>query len=199
MGELLKLSAILTLICSCAAFSLGLAYKHTKEPIAEQQRLKKVRALKAVFDGYDIPADLPFVDLKIGNDKKGMDILRRFYLIQKDGEHSGVAFEVSSQGYGGNIQLMTGLTSNGNISGIKVLNHAETPGLGANINTEKFTCQFRGMNLDETVWKVKKTGGDVDQVTGATISSSAVLEAVHDGIKFAAEHKSEIISNKTDS
>jgi len=199
MGELLKLSVILTLICSCAAFSLGLAYKHTKEPIAEQQRLKKVRALKAVFKGYDMPADLPFVDLKVGNDKNGMDILRRFYLIQKNGEHAGVAFEVSSQGYGGNIQLMAGVTSEGNISGIKVLKHSETPGLGANINTEGFTSQFSGMSLDETVWKVKKTGGDVDQVTGATISSSAVLEAVHEGLKFAAEHKSEIISNKSDS
>ncbi len=62
MGELLKLSVILTLICSCAAFSLGLAYKQTMGPIAEQQRLKKVRALKAVFEGYEIPADIPFVD-----------------------------------------------------------------------------------------------------------------------------------------
>ncbi len=193
MGELLKLSAILTLICSCAAFSLGLAYKQTKGPIAEQQRLKKVRALKAVFEGYEIPADLPFVDLKVGNDKNGIEILRRFYLIQKEGEHAGVAFEVSSQGYGGNIQLMTGITADGNISGLKVLNHAETPGLGANINSEEFTGQFKGMNLDITVWKVKKNGGDFDQITGATISSSAVLEAVHDGLQFVAEHKSEII------
>jgi len=199
MGELLKLSVILTLICSCAAFTLGLAYKQTKGPIAEQQRLKKVRALKAVFKGYDMPADLPFVDLKVGNDNNGMDILRRFYLIQKNGEHAGIAFEISSQGYGGNIQLMAGVTSEGNISGIKVLNHSETPGLGANINTEKFTSQFSGMNLDKTVWKVRKTGGDVDQVTGATISSAAVLEAVYDGLKFTAEHKSEIISNKSDS
>ena len=199
MGELLKLSVILTLICSCAAFSLGLAYKQTKGPIAEQQRLKKIRALKAVFKGYDIPANLPFVDLKIGNDKNGMDILRRFYLIQNNGEHAGLAFELSSQGYGGNIQLMAGVTFDGNISGIKVLNHSETPGLGANITTKEFTSQFRGMSLDKTVWKDKKVGGDVDQVTGATISSSAVLEAVYDGLKFAAEHKSEIIRNKTNS
>ncbi len=198
MGELLKLSVILTLICGCSAFSLGLAYKQTKGPIAEQQRLKKVRALKAVFEGYDM-ADLLFVDLKAGKDKKNMDMLRRFYLIQKDGEHAGVAFEVSSQGYGGNIQLVVGVTAQDNISGVKVISHAETPGLGANIATEKFTNQFRGMSLDKTVWKVKKVGGDVDQVTGATISSSAVLKAVHDGLQFAAEHKTEIISNRTDS
>jgi len=197
MGELLKLSVILTLICSCAAFSLGYAYKHTKDPIAEQQRLKKVRALKEVFSGYDIPADLPSAELIVGKDKDGEEIKRHFFLIEKNEDVLGIAFELYPKGYGGEIHLLTGVTAMGNIAGVKVIRHAETPGLGANVATEKFSGQFRGMNLDKTVWQVKKNGGDIDQVTGATISSSAVMNAVHAGLKFVIEHKSEIETQKT--
>lgn len=196
MRELFKLSAILTIICSLAAFSLALAYKHTKAPIAEQERLKKTRALKAVFSGDEIPSDLPVVDLKTGTDKNGKDLFRRFYLIKKDNEITGIAFELFAGGYNGEIDIMVGLTGNFELSGIKIIRHVETPGLGANITTDAFVSQFKGMSLDKTAWKVKKNGGDIDQVTGATISSNAVLEAVHGGLQFAAEHRLEILNHE---
>ncbi len=198
MGELFKLSLILTVICSCAAFSLGFAYKQTKDPIAEQQRLKKMRALKEVFSGYDIPVGIPSSELIVGKDKDGKEIKQNFFLIKKEDDLLGIAFEMYPKGYGGDIHLLAGVTAEGNIAGVKVIRHVETPGLGANITAEEFSSQFKGLNLDKTTWTVKKNGGDIDQVTGATISSSAVINAVHDGLKLVMEHKSEIVSHKSE-
>ncbi len=100
---------------------------------------------------------------------------------------SAVAYEVSSNGYSGPITCIMGIASNGEILGVRVLAHTETPGLGDKIEITRndWITSFNGRSLANTgsqQWHVKKDGGDFDQFTGATITPRAVVKAVHEGL-----------------
>ena len=190
MKELFKLTIVLTIICSLAATALALVYTITKEPIAFQQRLKKLKAIKAVQPDYDNEPDQDFVDLKID---ESSDALTRFYKTKKGETPTGVVFMVSAVGYGGTIDLMVGLNPEGTITGVQVLRHTETPGLGAKITEDKFLHQFTAKNVQNTNWTLKKEGGDIDQVSGATISPQAVVKALSEGLVFFSENKDKIL------
>ena len=196
MRELFKLTIVLTIICSAAATALALAYNLTKEPIAYQQRLKKLNAIRAVQPDYDNEPDKDFVDIPVANDKKGGDLATRFYITKKGGAFAGAAFAVSASGYGGAIDIMLGLAPDGTITGIQILNHTETPGLGAKITEEKFIHQFNSKNLSNTKWALKKDGGELNQITGATISPRAVVNALHRGLVLFRNNREEILKGK---
>ena len=73
---------------------------------------------------------------------------------------------------------MVGFTLDGSISGYKLIDHKETPGLGTKVADKAFAGQFKGLNPDKVDFRVKKDGGDIDAVTAATISSRAVIDAI---------------------
>jgi len=193
MRELFKLTVILTIICAAAATALALVYNLTKNPIAYQQRLKKLNAIRAVQPDYDNEPDRDFIDLLVSKKGKGEDGLTRFYITKRKGALTGVVFTISSTGYGGTIDIMLGVTPDGTITGVQVLNHKETPGLGAKIAEERFLNQFKSKNLHNIPWALKKDGGELDQITGATISPRAVVKAIHQGLVFFRDHRNEIL------
>ena len=90
---------------------------------------------------------------------------------------------------------MVGLLPGGAIHGIEVLSHLETPGLGAKIREAKFKDRFKKRNLSNTKWAVKKDAGDIDGITGATISSRAVIKAIKDGLAFYGDHEAAILAS----
>ena len=193
MKELFKLTIVLTIICALAATALAFVYTITKEPIAYQQRLKKLKAIKAVQPDYDNEPDKQFVDIKTGESAEGEGNLTRFYITTKGETPTGAVFMVSAVGYGGTIDLMVGLNPEGSITGVQVLRHTETPGLGAKITEEKFLKQFIAKNLSDTNWALKKEGGDIDQISGATISPQAVVKALNGGLTLFTDNKDKIL------
>lgn len=193
MREIFKLTVVLAIICSAAATALALVYNLTKDPIAYQQRLKKLNAIRAVQPDYDNEPDKDFVDLKTNHSADGNEGLTRFYITKKGSANTGVVFAVSAVGYGGAIELMVGVNPEGTITGIQILKHSETPGLGAKINEETFLKQFTSKNTRNINWALKKDGGEIDQISGATISPRAVVGAIHQGLLFFSEHKDDIL------
>jgi electron transport complex protein RnfG len=193
MRELINLALVLAIICSAAATALAFVYNLTKEPIAYQQRLKKLAAIKAVQPDYDNEPDQDFIDIPAGNAGQGDGPATRFYITRQGGSCTGVVFSVTSSGYGGPIEIMVGTTPEGTITGIQILNHTETPGLGAKITEERFLGQFGSKNFSNTNWALKKDGGEFDQITGATISPRAVVKAIHQGLKFFHDYKNQIL------
>jgi electron transport complex protein RnfG len=136
------------------------------------------------------------VKLPMGIDKKDEEIQGVFYRGRKEGRLTGVAFKVSSpEGYGGTIEVMVGLLPGGAIHGIEVLSHLETPGLGAKIREAKFKDRFKKRNLSNTKWAVKKDAGDIDGITGATISSRAVIKGIKGGLAFYGDHEAAILAS----
>lgn len=90
--------------------------------------------------------------------------------IAKEGLPIGIVFKASGKGYGGAVETLAGLAPDGRITAIKVTSHNETPGLGARVAEEAFGRQFRG--------KMAADLGEVDVISGATISSKAVIDSV---------------------
>ena len=98
------------------------------------------------------------------------------YTIYSDGDEVGYAFLAVGKGYGGDIDILVGLEDETTIKGITIISQSETPGLGSRIAESSFADKFVGLNIDDVA--LKKDGGQVDGITGATISSRAVVDAV---------------------
>ncbi len=108
---------------------------------------------------------------------------------------SAVAFRVvAPDGYSGDIELLMGVRADGQISGVRVISHHETPGLGDAIEVRRsaWIKTFTGRSIGDpgdAGWRVKRDGGQFDQFTGATITPRAVVKAIRKGLTFVARHR----------
>ena len=106
-----------------------------------------------------------------------------YYTLTENGQVKAYAVKSTTVGFGGPLQLMVGITSDGKVYNTSVLSHAETPGLGAKCTTdEKFMSQWQGFDPSVKILKVKKDNGDVDAITASTITSRAYTLAVENAV-----------------
>lgn len=189
---MLKEAGILFAITLLAGLMLGFVYELTKEPIRIQEENAVREACAAVFEGAAefspidyVPGDALAAELK----ENGVKIGTVYEARGADGTLLGhVVQSVTTEGYGGNIVLYVGVTLEGKLNDISILEISETPGLG--MEAEKVLVpQFH----DKTVpgFSYTKTGSkndsEIDAISGATITTSAVTGAVNGGLKAAAE------------
>ncbi len=173
MKETMRLVLTLTIICLVAGVLLAGVDTLTRDRISEANRDKKLNALQNVLPDYDNSPDTNVVTVE----HAGQSWI--FHVALKDKRFAGAAVETSSPaGYGGDISLMLGINADDETQAIAILGQKETPGLGANIEGESFKSNFTRKNLTTTQWAVAKDGGQIDQITAATISSRAVTDAV---------------------
>ncbi|MFA6609345.1 MAG: RnfABCDGE type electron transport complex subunit G [Candidatus Omnitrophota bacterium] len=170
MNQMFKFGMILGVICLLATLVLAATYQVTKPKIEAQMRLEEQAALKAI---------LPAADSFKEKTLDGIEYFEAF----KGGSLSGYCLKITASGYGGYIRLIAGITPDGVIKGVRILEHQETPGLGSQIDQVKpgekdpwFLRQFVGKSARTVA--VKK---DIDAITGATISSEAVTGAIRTG------------------
>ncbi len=159
MKEMVRYGLILSLICILASASLAAVNSLTKHKIIEQARVEEEASLKEV-----IPDAQKFEPVKSGEE------VLYYKVFDKDNRFIGAAFKASQKGYSSVIETMVGMKKDGIITGIKILNQNETPGLGARIAETSFRSQFSNKNIEGL--------SDVSAITGATISSRAVIESV---------------------
>ncbi len=98
------------------------------------------------------------------------------YTIYSNGDEIGFAFLAVGKGYGGLIDILVGLENETTIKGVTIVSHLESPGLGARITESSFRDQFIGVNITDVALRQK--GGEIDAITGASISSGAVVDAI---------------------
>ncbi len=191
--DMARLLIALTLIAALSGLLLSLVESATREPIKEQRRLQMVKALSAVLPEFDNAPDTDTVTLQNGVNKKGEPVEVICYRARKDGKFVGTAFKmIAPDGYSGNIAVMVGLRPDEQVNAIEILTHAETPGLGDKIEEGWFKDWFKDKGLDGTDWRVKKDGGDFDQLTGATISTRAIVGAVAKGLQLYKDNQAKI-------
>jgi electron transport complex protein RnfG len=155
----LRLVLVLFLVCGIAAGALSFVNAATRERIAGFARQEREEALKQVF-----PAAGEFREVLPG----------RQWEAAAGGQALGFVFAASIQGYSGPILSFFGLDTGNALTGVKVLSHSETPGLGAKITEEKFLKQFRGRSAEEIALRRDDPKGQIDAISAATISSRAV-------------------------
>ena len=198
---------VLTLVCLISALALAWVNDLTAGPIAEQKRLAKLRAVSEALPksdvGYDNDPSEAVVSVSQWKEKDGT--AKEIYLGKKGNEVVGVAFTSVGEGYGGFITVMMGLGLDGKVTGIEIVEHLETPGLGANIESpEKFRDQFKGKHPPDGKLVVVKSGmakednkaWEVEALTGATISPRGVVQAINDGLVMFQKYKDQILTPK---
>jgi len=100
------------------------------------------------------------------------------YTVYSDGDKLGYAFIAIGKGYSGDIEILVGLEDQATVKGIIIITQTETPGLGTRIAESFFADQFAGLTIDEVAFT--EQGGEIDAITGSTISSTAVVKAIRD-------------------
>jgi Na+-translocating ferredoxin:NAD+ oxidoreductase subunit G len=173
MKENLGLGIKLLIIAGIAGLLLGYAYDITKAPIEAKQKEEQTLAMKAILPAAD--------DFKESQqDISSNENIKSIFEGNKGGQLSGYLFTVNTSGYGGQITLMVGISTEGKVEGIKILSHTETPGLGSNAEKPKFADQFKGKPAEKDL----AVGSDIQAITGSTITSKAVTSGVNTAIKF---------------
>jgi Na+-translocating ferredoxin:NAD+ oxidoreductase subunit G len=191
-------AGILAGFALAAAVLLGIADLATRGAIQlrmeEDLKASLEEVVPAELHDNDLLADtvtLPSVDANIGADETVV------YVARKQGAVSAVCFKfVAPDGYAGPINIVIGIADNGEILGVRVIAHTETPGLGDKIEITKspWVLSFNGKSFDNlslTEWAVKKDGGVFDQFAGATITPRKVVQAIRRGLEFFRAHQAE--------
>ena len=169
-------TAILTVIVLVVTTLLVVTNNLTKDKIAE---------IKAASDDASRQEVLADAD---GFEEKTVDYDGTTYTYYEATNGAGYVFTTSYKGYGGAVEVMTGIDADGSVTGIKLTDHDETPGLGAKAaGTDDFGNTWRGQFVGRTAGEdlqVAKDGGDIDAIAGATITSRAVTHSVDQALKL---------------
>lgn len=184
MGKVVRLGLILLALTAITGLLLGVVYGITKEPIRKTQERQKMEALAATLPGAKTFKVLPAPQgggaiLEINEGSGGGAVL-------------GYNFTVAPKGYAGLIELVVGISMDGTIQGIQILKHAETPGLGAKAAEPVFSGQFKGKKVEklEVVKVPPSDPGQIQAISGATITSVAVASGVNEALSYFKAHLS---------
>ncbi len=181
---------------------VALTYDGTEPLIEYKEKQALLRSLNALIPpasrDNDIANDTTEATSKalLGSKKKANTV----YLARLKGVPvAAVITTIAPDGYNGAIKLLVAIRYNGTISGVRVLKHRETPGLGDGIEIIRsdWITTFDNHSLqnpDDLGWHVKKDGGIFDQFTGATITPRAIVKAVHNALKYFEQHRDELFS-----
>ena len=206
-STLIKDAIILFAITIIAAFALGAVYEITKDPIAEAEAKTKTEAAKAVFAEMKETADVPQDEVEKAqalvdqnNKNKEFDTITIDEVLQaldENGNKIGDIITVTSKkGYGGQITIIMGVSDDETLQGIEFLSISETPGLGMKAKDDDpdkdgdFKDQFKGVQPGSyklTKRNINMSGTtEIDAISSATITTSAVTNMLNAGLLVAA-------------
>lgn len=190
------LRAALTLGAAVALAVAALAVVHdvTSARVEATERARRAAAFERLLGGVRHDNDLLADRIEVRDPELlGTDEPVPVYRARLAGRPVAAVMEtVAPDGYSGSIRLIVALTPEGRLLGVRVLEHHETPGLGDAIEERRsgWIRSFDGRRLDDPPlprWKVRKDGGDFDQLTGATVTPRAVVAAVRNTLLYARQ------------
>lgn len=179
MKETIKLGIVLLLFTAIAGGVLAIVNSYTAPVIAERERQETFGAFYEMFEEADDFHDIDEALLsEIQSSNPGV---REAYEAKNGDETIGYAFNTVSTGFDGDIMTAVGIHIDGTVSGIKVISHTETQGIGTRIEGEDFTDSFVGKTTESELVPVESPSAEneVQLLSGATISTNAVLVGVN--------------------
>jgi len=205
ISAIVKSAVGLGLFAALTAGSIALTHHLTSDAIAEQKQLAEAASLYALVpESLRRPALLHSTVQLPEPEKLNRPANQVGWLAKDEGQIRRVVLPVTApNGYSGPIELLVGLSAEGEITGVQVLSHRETPGLGDRIEPSKsaWLRQFIGQSLastDDRQWALKRSGGEFDAISGATITSRAVTSALHNTLTYYRRYSAQILPGKTE-
>lgn len=190
MSKMLKDTALLLLITLISGLLLGLVYQITKEPIALQKEKAKQEAYREVFSAADSfeETEMQAVDEQewsaAGFEQETIEEV----MTAKDASGNAIGYVITvttKEGYGGDIRFTIGIANDGTINGISILEISETAGLGMRAD-DVLAPQFAGKSVEsfEYVKSGASAENQIDAISGATITTNAVINGVNAGLYY---------------
>jgi len=193
---------VLALLAAFAALILSSVHQATRDAIDKSERRAALKPLDELYPALrksDELLALPMSSVNLG--ELGAANNAVIHVVKRDGQILAFIIPaVAPDGYSGAIHLLASVDSAGTLAGVRAVRHNETAGLGANIElrSSKWILAFDGKSLSDPIsenWKIKKDGGDFDQLSGATITSRAVVTRVHQLLLFFSEHRDALMQS----
>lgn len=181
--KIAKLGGILLIVSAIAAGIMAFANDKTAILIEQVNETANNESRKAVFPDADEYLEIDAA--KLAEIQKEKPEVVEVFESKKSGELVGYIIKTAPSGYAGAVEVITGIDMEKKISGVRIGNHEETPGLGALAAEEDFYGQFGGKGIDKPLEVVKAdpADGQVLAITGATITSDAVTSGVNISIE----------------
>ncbi len=209
-APVMALRTALTLLVFVVLFTglLASAYQWTRPAIEASLLAEKMKFINEVLPAGSYDNELLTDTLSLPpTPELGQKQPSTVYRARRAGQPAALVLEaVAPDGYAGEIRLVLGITAAGEITGVRVVQHKETPGLGDYIDPRKdknkeqpWIGQFAGLNYPQVAdaeWKVKKDKGRFDYRSGATVTPRAVVGAVHKAVRFTVTHQQELFAQE---
>ena len=198
---ILKNGLTLAAIAAVCTALVAATYQSTKARIAANEQAWLEQSLQPALAGVFFEGSVTESKLIIPppHELPGRsDVL--VYRVYAEDEPVASLFAVTApDGYAGPIGVLVGIAYDGTITGIRILEHRETPGLGDRIESSRsdFVFQFDGRSLgdpDEKGWAIKRDGGQFDQLTGASVTPRAVINAIRQTLLYFDSNRDDIFS-----
>ncbi len=182
---------------------LAFIYTQTHERIEKSVEAEKLKLISQILPRSLYDNDLIRDTIQIAPDPLlGSEDATTAYRARLHGQPSVVVIEaVAPDGYSGKIFMLIAIRENGELAGVRVVSHKETPGLGDYIDIARsdWITGFDGKSnaqYNDQDWKVKKDGGKFDYMAGATITPRAVVKAVHKALQYFALHRNALFAGE---
>ncbi|WP_205341361.1 electron transport complex subunit RsxG [Denitrificimonas caeni] len=199
--SVIKNSLLLALFAAVTVAVVAITQQSTESRIATEERAAQIRALGEILPAHSYDNALLDSVIYLNESLLGHRTDTPTYIASVEGQPAAVILQANAaDGYSGTISLLIGIMADGTLSGVRVIHHKETPGLGDRIELAKsqWIKSFDGKSLnnpEERGWAVKKDQGDFDQFAGATITPRAVVTAVHKALQYFDQNHAQLFAH----
>lgn len=202
--QIIITTVILLLFALTGTAMVAFTYLNTRDQIAANERATLLRKLNQLVPAGSYDNELLDDRITVLHPATlGTDKPVAVYRAREAGQPVAVVMTpVAPNGYSGSIKLLVGIKVDGSLSGVRVVTHRETPGLGDAIDEERsdWIFGFDGKSLGNPLpdkWAVKKDGGEFDQLTGATITPRAIVKAVRQALLYYGANRETLYATET--
>jgi electron transport complex protein RnfG len=196
---IIKTGTTLAVIAAICTTLVAATYQLTKERIVANEKAMLEQALQPALAGvfYDGGVSESRLVMLPPHDLPGSDAALIYRVYAQDKPVAALFAVTARDGFSGVIRILVGVEFDGTITGVRILQHRETPGLGDKIESTRsdWIFQFDGRSMgnpEVTGWAIRNDGGEFDQLTGASVTPRAVIRAIRDTLLYFDEHRDEI-------
>jgi electron transport complex protein RnfG len=189
----------LAMIAAVCTALVAATYQVTRERIAANEKALLEQSLQPALAGvfFDSGVSESRLVLAPPHDLPGNDAAVIYRVFAAEQPVAALFAVTARNGFSGPIRILLGIEYDGTVTGVRILQHRETPGLGDKIDSTRseWVFQFNGRSMGEphiTGWAIKSDGGEFDQLTGASITPRAVIKAIRDTLIYFDVHRDEI-------
>lgn len=199
--SIMKTGLTLAVIAAICTALVAATHQATRERIAANEKALLEQSLQPALSGifYDSGVSESRLVIEPPHELPGNEPAIIYRVFTEDVPVAALFAVTARDGFSGPIRILLGVEADGTVTGLRILKHRETPGLGDKIEPKRsdWVFQFEGRSLEDPSpagWAIRVDGGEFDQLTGASVTPRAIITAMRDTLVYFESHRDEIFS-----